>query len=145
MGTPLEPSRKARSEIKSAAEFLGSEMTHEKVRELTGYDLSLIRHVLKGHKRPKPMGRPPVVNTRKNKPKFIEEIENNLQLECILMVDRAASQEWLLLSPTGVPVLKLIGFDDLLQFTRVIKEPCKVFQHLTAAEILKRRTARRKK
>lgn len=144
MSRPLEPNRKARAEIKSAAEFLGSEMTADKVRELTGYDLSLIRHVLKGHKRPKPMGRPPVVNTSKNKPKFIEEIENNLQLECILMVDRANDQEWCLLSPRGVPLVKLIGNDDLLQFTRVIKEPAKVFQHLTQAEILRRRKARRK-
>jgi len=54
-------------------------------------------------------------------------------------------EEWLLLSPTGVPLLRLVGKDDILQLARPNRDPQKFLQGVTSLVIDERKAARLRK
>lgn len=138
----LLPSKKAKQEIKAAAKSLGSDMTYEKVRELTGYSLPLIRESLRNYRKPLANGRPAAPS--RQKPKFIQEIERSTGLQALMISKRTLIEEWYLLSPTGLPVVRIVGYGDLAQFIKVLDNSIALFQGLTDQQIKTRREARTK-
>jgi hypothetical protein len=125
---------------------LGKDCTLDQIKEMTGYMPALIRQVIKDSKT-KPV-KPGVVsktNEERNAPVFIQEIQKNTGLECLKLTTIRGVEEWMLIAPTGVPVLRLIGKGDLIQFARAPKEASKVLQGLKTSTVESRRIARKRK
>ena len=142
----LTPSPKAKREIITAAEMLGGSCTWHKLKQLTGYPTPLLMIALKGSLfRPKRKMPSKVVKNVEATPVWIDEVKAHTGLDCIKVKRYRAIEEWLLISPTGVPVLKLIGSDTILQSIQHLKNPAGVLQGLTSSEVAERRAAKRRK
>ena len=142
----IRPSNQAIAEIRSAIKACQGEVTIAQLKEMTGYDGSLIkaaRKLISG--KIKSGGRPPQNDEDREAPLFIKEIQKNTGLECIKERNVNTTQQWILLAPTGLPLMRLVGKGDLLQFIRAIQEPIKVLQGITSLEIEERRKARLRK
>jgi hypothetical protein len=140
------PSAKAKAEVRSAMRTLGANCTLDELKELTGYQPALIRQIIKESKtKPKKTGVVSKTPEERDAPVFIKEIQKNTGLECVKLVTIRGMDEWMLLAPTGVPLLRLIGKGDLIQFARAGKEPSKVLQGLKTSTIEGRRQARKRK
>jgi len=138
--TTLLPSKRAKSEILSAAKSLGVHMTYAAVTQMTGYAPSVVRDALKSYRKPLPNGRPPVAAI--TKPKFIEEIEKTTGLKGLRISVKILVEEWYLLSENNFPVAKAIGYGNLAQSIRLLPNPVAMFQGITESEIQSRRKAR---
>jgi hypothetical protein len=118
----------------------------DEIKELTGYDAGVIRQVIKESKtKPVKPGTVSMTTEERTAPVFIKEIQKNTGLECVKLITIRGIDEWMLLAPTGVPLLRLIGKGDLIQFARAGKDPSKVLQGLTTSVIESRREARKRK
>lgn len=146
----LKPSRKAVTEIISASRLLGKACTWQKLKELTGYPTPLIQEALRNHPKYQPAtkGPPPKLDKAEDTPTWVEEIKANTGLDCVHVHKTRGGkgiQEWLLLAPTGVPILKLIGSGTLIQSVQKLANPAGVLQGLTANQVDERRNANRRR
>jgi hypothetical protein len=142
----IKPNQRAKREILSAKRTLGVGATTEQIMELTGYSKALVRAVIKNSsetiRRPKTE---PMPNEQKYAPTFVREIQANTELLAIRVGAIRDFEEWLLLAPTGVPLLRLLGKDDLLQFAKPMRESPKILQGVTTSQLEERRKRRLKK
>jgi len=138
----VKPNKKARAEIHSAARSLPvAERTWRRLREITGYPTTLIQEVLKkAPVKPKPVARPRNVPSEA-RPIWVMEIMENTGLDMVKVRKFHTLEEWLLLAPTGVPIIRLIGTGDLVQSSTKIPHPASVLQGLTTLEIDRRKKA----
>ncbi len=142
----IRPSNQALAEIRSAIKACEGEVTVDQLKELTGYSAAIIQAARKLiSKKIKGGGRPPQSEETREAPVFIKEIQKNTGLECIKERTVKSVEQWILLAPTGLPLMRLVGRGDLLQFARNIQEPAKVLQGITSLEIEERRKARLRK
>lgn len=138
----LRPSNKALSEIKSALGACGGEATAAQLAELTGYSVQVVKAASKLLATKPTREQSPPRKPDRVVPVFIKEIQKNTGLECLFEKSVRTVEQWILITPTGVPIMRLVGKGDLLQFARAIKEPTKVMQGITSLEIQERREAR---
>jgi hypothetical protein len=142
----IRPSNQALFEIRSAIKACKGEVTLAQLKEMTGYEVAIIQAARKLiSKKIKAGGRPPQSEEDREAPVFIKEIQQNTGLECIKERTVRSVEQWILLAPTGLPLMRLVGRGDLLQFARNIQEPAKVLQGITSLEIEERRKARLRK
>jgi hypothetical protein len=144
----IKPSKRARSEILSAAMSLPpEERTWDKLREMTGYNTQLLQAVLRKHRgRPQKIAAPKIPESEV-RPKWVSEVAANLGLDLVPVRKFRHLSEWLLLAPTGVPLLRLIGTNDLLQSSVKLANPAGVIQGLSSyqADARKRANAKKRK
>jgi hypothetical protein len=138
--TTLLPSKRAKSEILSAAKSLGVHMTYAAVTQMTGYAPSVVRDALKSYRKPLPNGRPPVAAI--TKPKFIEEIEKTTGLKGLRISVKILVEEWWLLSPSQFPVAVVLGYGSIAQSVRLLPNAICMFQGITKDELAQRRKTR---
>jgi len=146
--TEIKPSRRAIAEIKSAAMSLPpAERTWDKIKELTGFPQPLIAQVLRKHRgRPKKIGAPKIPPSEQ-RPVWVDEVATQTGLDLVLVRKFRHLTEYLLLAPTGVPLLRLIGTNDLLQSSIRLANPAGVLQGLSSyqADARKRANAKKRK
>lgn len=136
----LLPSRKAKSEILSAAKALKENMTFAAVTQMTGYAPPIVRDALKNYRKPLANGRPsaPAIS----KPKFIEEIEKTTGLKGLRISVKVKVEEWWLLSPLQFPVAVALGYGNITQSIKFLPNAICMFQGITKEELALRRKAR---
>jgi hypothetical protein len=146
--TEIKPSRRAIAEIKSAAMSLPpEERTWDKLREMTGYPTTLLQAVLRKNRgRPKKIAAPKIPQAEL-RPKWVDEVAETTGLDLIRVRKFRHLEEYLLLAPTGVPLLRLIGTNDLLQSSIKLANPAGVLQGLSSyqADARKRANAKKRK
>jgi hypothetical protein len=142
----IKPSRRAAAEIRSAAMSLKpEERTWDKIRELTGYPTPLIAQVLRKNRgRPKKIAAPKIPESEV-RPKWAQEVAENTGLDLIKVRKFRHLEEWLLLTPTGIPIMRLIGTEDLLQSSIKLPNPAGVLQGLSSYQIDHRKLENAKK
>lgn len=143
----IQPSRKALNAVRSAHKALGKDATILNLCSVTGYDRMVVLSCLKILDKA-PKRKPKEVQEHYAKPEipvFVQEIQKNTGLEALKLAKIGVMEEWILIAPTGLPLLRLIGKGDLLQIARPIRDASKVYQGLTHSEIENRRQRRARK
>lgn len=138
----IRVNRKAAIEIASAAKALGDECTWLKLKEITGFSVPVIQEALKRSKhRPKTKG-PPRLVADKEEPIWVTETKKNTGLDMLRVKKYGNTSEWLLLSPTGVPIVRVVGYVDVITAIIKINNPAGVLQGITTLEIGNRKKRR---
>lgn len=138
----IRVNRKAAIEIASAAKALGDECTWLKLKEITGFSVPVIQEALKRSKyRPKTKG-PPRLVADKDEPVWVTETKKNTGLDMIRYKKYGNTSEWLLLSPTGVPIIRVVGYVDVVTAVIKVSNPASVLQGITSLEIANRKKKR---
>jgi hypothetical protein len=118
----LRPNLKAVQAIMAAARQLGDDCNWDKLVEMTGYDIRLVKQVLMNRPRlrPKPVDPPaPVPEV----PQWVKEVTKVTGLELVFHRKiNKLTQQWILISPNGVPLLWLSGSnEDVLREVRTMR------------------------
>jgi hypothetical protein len=138
----IRVSAKAKTEIISAAKALGDACSWSKLKEITGYAVPLIQQALRRNPhRPKTKG-PPRIVADKDEPVWVEETKKNTGMDMLRVKKYGNTSEWLLLSPTGVPIVRVVGYVDVITAIIKISNPAGVLQGITALEIANRKKRR---
>ena len=138
----IRVNRRAAIAIASAAKALGDECTWLKLKEITGFSVPVIQEALKRSKhRPKTKG-PPRLVADKDEPVWVTETKKNTGLDMLKFKKYGNTSEWLLLSPTGVPLIRVVGYVDVITAIIKLNNPASVLQGITSLEIATRKKRR---
>ena len=137
----LRPNLKAVQAIMAAARQLGDDCNWDKLVEMTGYDIRLVKQVLMNRPRlrPKPVDPPaPVPEV----PQWVKEVTKVTGLELVFHRKiNKLTQQWILISPNGVPLLWL-SFASIQKTTNGIRlcgkfaKPCGTINSISLAFLL---------
>ena len=144
----LKPTLKAMRAIIAAARELGDDATWDKLVEATGYDLQLIKQVMRNKPRIKQklLVNPPA--PLPTMPKWVAEIMKTTGLELVFhKTINKCTQQWVMISPTGVPVLWLAGDNNAVAREVRTMRPTMIpmLQGITTEQHKKRRRRNAKK
>lgn len=87
----------------------------------------------------------PKIPVSEQRPVWADEVATQTGLDLVLVRKFRHLTEYLLLSPTGIPLLRLIGTNDLLQSSIKLANPAGVLQGLSSYQVDARKRANAKK